>query len=173
MSNHAVKCSSYCFHVSFKTLLSTCWLYSSKTNGSRSRVKVLCFSSWGGFSPSTGIAFVANTVDVASFDEVVVCDASFLVEVVAEALKLDISEAAYDDYMTMACNATSPISRIFRLLSCAANVLLHSFLNLDSFSFNQMHSQILVVKIVLYEKAKAVTISSFLFQMNFMELRQS
>ena len=50
---------------------------------------------------------MANTVDVASFDEVVVCDASFLVEVVAEALKLDISEAAYDDYM-MACNATSP-----------------------------------------------------------------
>ena len=100
--------SSYCFHASFKTLLSTCWLYYSKTNGSRSRVKVLCFSSWGGFSPSTGIAFVANTVDVASFDEVVVCDASFLVEVVAEALKLDISEAAYDDYMTMACNATSP-----------------------------------------------------------------
>ena len=108
MSIHAVKCSSYCFHISFKTLLSTCWLYYSKTNGSRSRVKVLCFSSWGGFSPSTGIAFVANTVDVASFDEVVVCDASFLVEVVAEALKLDISEAAYDDYMTMACNAASP-----------------------------------------------------------------
>lgn len=108
MSIHAVMYSSYCFHVSFKTLLSTCWLYYSKTNGSRSRVKVLCFSSWGGFSPSTGIAFVANTVDVASFDEVVVCDASFLVEVVAEALKLDISEAAYDDYMTMACNAASP-----------------------------------------------------------------
>ena len=72
---------------------------------------------------------MANTVDVASFDEVVVCDASFLVEVVAEALKLDISEAAYDDYMTMACNATSPFPAFLDSYRVR-----RSFFNLDSLS---------------------------------------